>query len=553
MRIGGQPPLELDPSRAVLLFKTPASRPRNLTLQLLGLDVVQESWGWRRSALPVGRPEPTLINDTPRATWIRQLDDAAISSDTRAELGRRLGSDLRAIAPVYRVPGSRGAGGLVCLLPDVLIVQPAPGATPQDLAKLDRHLRPLGLTYDDARGDYVIGFRLYRVRTSGRTAVDLAPSVQRRGGALVRGVKFERLPMVKPLAFAPNDEHYDKQWSLERIEAPAAWDTGLGEPSIVVAVLDSGCDRGHPDLRFAPGGRRVDTLEGDGSPPNAISHGTNCAGIIAARTDNEDGVAGIAGRCPVLPLALVELTEVEVATGLRYAADQGARVVNMSFGQYGPDEELEPTGWDFDLIDPSIEYAFERGVLLCASTGNDDNGDFNSYPARHPLVMACGASSFDDDRKTPDSPDDECWGSNYAPGMSVVAPGVNIPTTDIRGHEGRNDNGAGVKAGCVSYGSAGDEDGDYYFYFNGTSSAVPHLSGVAALVLSANVFLDHQGARRVIEMTADKVGSRAYADTTGRHPSGSWNRHMGYGRINARRAVELSAALHVQHANQMFE
>jgi subtilisin family serine protease len=137
--------------------------------------------------------------------------------------------------------------------------------------------------------------------------------------------------------------------------------------------------------------------------------------------------------------------------------------------------------------------------------------------------------------------------------MSVVAPGVQIPTTDIRGADGRNDNGGDVKAGCVSYGSAGDEDGDYYFYFNGTSAAAPHLSGVAALVVSTNAFLDNKGARYVIEATADKVGSREYVDPTERYPSGSWNQHMGHGRINARKGVELAGALFVQQANQIFE
>src|SRR5262249_15244001 len=151
-------------------------------------------------------------------------------------------------------------------------------------------------------------------------------------------------------------------------------------------------------LRFTDDGIDLDDSGGDGSGIPGNAHGTACAGILAARTDNDEGVGGIAGRCAILSVALIDFTDVEVAMAIRYAADHGARVASISLGAYGPDDGLEPTGWDFDIIDPAIRYAFDKGVTVCASTGNDNSGRFNTYPARNPLVIACGGSSTDDNR-----------------------------------------------------------------------------------------------------------------------------------------------------------
>ena len=164
---------------------------------------------------------------------------------------------------------------------------------------------------------------------------------------------------------------------------------------------------------------------------------------------------------------------------------------------------------------------------MCVATHNYNSSI--TYPATNPLVMACGASDEIDNRKTPSSPDGEdWWGSNFGPEISVVAPGVHIPTTDIQGNDGYNKSSDAV-----------DNYGNYYLTFNGTSSATPHVAGLAALLLSLNPELTNVQVKNIIEQTADKVGVEPYALTPG-YPNGTWNQEMGYGRINVLRALELA-------------
>ena len=535
---------------ALVLF---ARGRRQLARHLRGLDVVRASPVRPGAKTPPRRLEAAAVTERPRSVWIRHRTDRPIDRETLTTLVRRLGRSAR-LAPVYRVPGTTGPGGLVALFPHVLLVETKPDASAADLKQLDHRLATAGLRCDERRTRYLTGFRRYRVVLPGRTAFELARTAKRVAGRLAKSVRFERMPLVPPQALVPDDPFWGNQWGLERIAAPAAWDVTLGHPSVIAAVVDAGCDLSHPDLDFTDDGITIDDddVAGDGSvtiPGNA--HGTACAGIIAARTNNGEGVAGIAGRCRVLSAAVANFTDAEVAAAIRYAVDHGAGLISISLSAYAPGEGLEPTGWDFDVIDPAIEYAFDRGVTICAGTGNDDQGVVNGYPARHPLVIACGGSSTDDNRKSPDSADDECWGANFAEGMSVVAPCVQIPTTDLRGQAGANREGGEVKLPCVTYGRAGDDAGDYFLYFNGTSAATPHVAGVAALVLSTNAFLDSRGVRFVIETTADKVGVRPYAESSA-HPVGRWNQRMGYGRINARRAVDVAGGLFALQMNQLF-
>jgi len=504
-----------DPSRLLLGLKA-VRRARNLEATLAAIGLLPEGTGATRQARPAQGAE--RINQGPDRVWVQAAEGGAIADAMRASVDEQAESlALDWVGPVYRMPNVEGRAGLLCPLPHVLVLKPAAGVRPTSRA-FTSALARFGLTLDAERSKYLGDFVYCRIddpRTV--SAYELrAQLIEAR--EWVAEARFENLPLLAPHAIVPNDPLWPQQWNMARISAPAAWDITPGSPPVVVCVLDEGCDLTHPDLvPFASPGIRLDTMGPDGSPTG--NHGTACAGILAARFNNAVGVAGLAARCSLLPVAFVSWTDVEVAAGINYAAGPGgAKVISMSFGW---------NAWDHAIIDPAIEDAHAAGVVMCAATHNH-NGPI-TYPASHPLVMACGASDQSDNRKSPTSPDGETWwGSDFGPELSVVAPGVLIPTTDRQGNLGYN-TAAGVA-------------GDYYLKFNGTSAATPHVAALAALLRSQYPSLTNAQVRSIIESTADKVGQLPYAETPG-HPHGTWNQEMGYGRINAFRALDAADVL----------
>jgi subtilisin family serine protease len=468
-----------------------------------------------------GERSMSRINDSDHLRWVRLQPPLALPT-AAGDLLARLTEQAEWIGAVYRVPGLEGYEGQVCPFPHVLLIRPGQGASAADF---EQRMADRALVEDEARSRYTAPFRYFLVSDpSQQNAYELRDELLRDEGDLVQDVRLETMPMLIPTTATPNDPLFSQQWGVQRIDAPTAWDTTTGDTSVVMCILDEGCDLTHPDLQFSEPGINLGTMQPDGRPTG--NHGTACAGIAAAVVGNLTGVAGVAGACPILPLAFQNWTDVECAAGIRYATDHGASVISMSFGVYRPGEGVGPTGWDFTIIDPALEYAHNRDVVLCAATGNENISTFNRYPARHALVMACGASSEDDNRKSKTSPDGESWwGSNFAPGVSVVAPGVHIHTTDRQGADGYS----------TSTGTAGD----YFATFNGTSSATPHVAGLAALVRSREPSLPATAVRGIVEQSADKVGTVSYANQAG-FSNGTRNDEMGYGRINAARALRMA-------------
>jgi subtilisin family serine protease len=324
-------------------------------------------------------------------------------------------------------------------------------------------------------------------------------------------------------ATTPNDRHFAQQWNLYRIGAPGAWDISQGDSTVVIAIIDTGCDLGHPELsaKFVPQADRRDVINGTNTPDDVGGHGTLCAGVAAAETNNTQGVAGVGWNCSIMPIRLIDgnddiLSEMDVVSAIDWARTHWAHVISMS--------------WYWDLphanADIALDNAHAAGVVPVAASGNcfPGEGCANaaeiSFPASHRRVIAVGASDQNDQRKQPVTGESRPWHSRYGPELSVVAPGV-IPWT--------TGNGGGFS--------------DFW----GTSAAAPHVAGLAGLLVAllkkpVNIppwFQTNDLVWNIIEQTAAKVGGYGYATTTG-HPNGTWHEEMGYGRIDTAAALRYA-------------
>jgi subtilisin family serine protease len=321
----------------------------------------------------------------------------------------------------------------------------------------------------------------------------------------------------------PDDELYDRQWALERIGMPAAWDVVHGRYSVTIAVLDSGADLEHPDLepKLLPG---QNTLAADmrspGAPPPSCpvdgdahddypaGHGTHVTGIAAAATDNHTGVAGVAWRPKVLPVKVLDCngqgSDAQLIAGIDWAISAGARVINLSVG--GPGQS--------DVLDAAVERAHRAGVLVVAAAGNAAT-DVPYYPAASPFALAVGATD-QDDRLAPFS--------NRGSHIAVVAPGVSILSTYPRHLSGWD-----IQTG--------------YQFKSGTSMASPHVAGLAALLLSRHP--DHSPTRLsgIIRASADKVGLCPFGVSACPYDRDGRNQWYGHGRVNAAAAMRMDEVL----------
>ncbi len=345
-----------------------------------------------------------------------------------------------------------------------------------------------------------------------------------------------------------SNTYYTDQWGLNNtgqrggtagidINAPEAWVLTEGSNNIVIAVLDNGVDVDHEDLEdnLLTGFDATDGLDGEvnGNCHDNYAHGTCCAGIIAA-IDNSIGVKGVAPNCHILPVRIMETDSTSdddhLVIGMNYAWEiANADVISCSWSGLGS---------SINDLDDEISYALELGrdslgCVVVFATGNDNTSVY--YPANsNSDIIAVGAINPWGERKSPNSSDGESWyrgypyndysgGSNYGTELDIIAPGIFITTTDIEG-------------------SAGYSTTNYDSLFGGTSAATPHVSGVAALILSVNPYLTQDQVRDIIESTARKVRTDlyTYSTTTGR-TNGTWNNQMGYGLVDAYAAIIAAA------------
>ena len=257
---------------------------------------------------------------------------------------------------------------------------------------------------------------------------------------------------------------------------PGAWSSETGDPSVIIAILDTGVDLDHPDLKnkLVAG---YDYIDNDSSPDDVGGHGTHCAGIAAASTNNGKGVAGVCPNCSIMPVRVLGPSgglASDVAKGIIWAVDHGAKVISMSLGGTASSTTQND----------AVDYAWKKGAVVVAAAGNA-NTQSAHYPGYHSTCIAVASSEGSDDRSQ---------FSNYGSWVDVAAPGSYIMSTTIGG----------------SYGTK-----------SGTSMATPFVAGLAGLVFSkAGKSTSPKKIRAAIEDTAVSVGS--------------WVIH---GRVDAKRAV----------------
>ncbi|MGP4081122.1 S8 family peptidase [Pseudalkalibacillus sp. R45] len=260
--------------------------------------------------------------------------------------------------------------------------------------------------------------------------------------------------------YMPNDPAYHSlQYAPQKIGAEAAWDVTLSDPSVKIAVVDTGVDYNHPDLdgKVLEG---YDFVDDDNDAIDENEHGTHVAGIAAANTDNGEGIAGLAPEASILPVRVLDADGSgsldDVAQGIRYAADQGAQVINLSLGGAVGTQTLED----------AVNYAWEQGSVVIAAAGNSSS-PLPSYPAFYENAIAVAAT---------DQNDTIAYFSNYGTWVDIAAPGVDIYSTIPNG-------------GYASY--------------SGTSMASPVVAGVAGLLAAQGK--NAEQIRTALEETADDV------------------------------------------------
>ncbi|MDW8215606.1 MAG: S8 family serine peptidase [Roseiflexaceae bacterium] len=225
---------------------------------------------------------------------------------------------------------------------------------------------------------------------------------------------------------SPNDPRFDEQWALYKVGATCAWERTTGSTEVIVAVVDSGVDPTHPDLAARLRTDGYDFVDDDDDPRDENGHGTHVAGIIAAILDNNEGIAGLAPNVTILPVRVMNArgkgSDRAIARGIRFAADRGAKVINLSLGATLTLSADEPSA----LVNEAIVYAQQQGALVVVAAGNDAVPLPNAIAIDNPDVLVVAATD-QRDRKAPFS--------NSGPWVAVSAPGVDIlsamPTYEV--------------------------------------------------------------------------------------------------------------------------
>lgn len=268
----------------------------------------------------------------------------------------------------------------------------------------------------------------------------------------------------------------EQQWSLKAVDAEKAWPLSTGA-NVIAAVVDTGVDLAHPDLK-------ANLVEGynaeqPGTPPqDGHYHGTHVAGIIGAVANNGEGITGIAPNVKIMPIRTISQGGVaEVADGIVWAADHGARVINLSLGWDNPSASVEET------VQRAVKYALDKNVVICAALSNASNNNPRSTPdnlANKPgFEGVIGVGNVDVNNRRQGA-----WG-NW---KSVSSPGTQIMSTMPNGRYGN---------------------------LTGTSMATPMVTGIVALMIAQNPALKNTEIKQRVMQTAVDLGTPGYDEQFG--------------------------------------
>jgi subtilisin family serine protease len=322
------------------------------------------------------------------------------------------------------------------------------------------------------------------------------------------GVIYAEPNYIRQLYYEPNDTFYPYQWALHLINADEAWDISRGNSTVLIAIIDTGVDYLHPDLApniwhnpgetpdngidddgngyvddhigydfsdapYWPG--MGDYLDRDNDPMDDNGHGTHCSGIAAAAGDNEIGMAGVAFDAKIMAVragfslifGVGVLEDDDSAAAIIYAADNGADVMNLSWGSFGQSA----------VIRDAIDYATSKGVTVVAAAGNSAVSELH-FPSANDNVISVGAIN---------SGSNLASFSNYGYTVDLVAPGVSIQST--------------IPTGIVA------ED---YAPLSGTSMASPHVAGAAGLLIAEDPTLSPEEVRAALRAGARDLGAAGW-------------------------------------------
>lgn len=282
----------------------------------------------------------------------------------------------------------------------------------------------------------------------------------------------------------PNDEFFQShQWNLSHIKAERGWEITGGTEDIIIAVLDTGIDTAHQDLsdKLIEG---YNAFDESSDVSDEHGHGTHVAGITGAITNNVTGIAGVSWYNPIMPVKVLnekgEGSLFEIASGIHWATDHGAKVINLSLG----DSESST------MLHDAIQYAYEHDVVLIAAAGNDNVAQ-PMFPAGYPEVFS--VSAVNEQRE-------KAAFSNYGEHIDVTAPGEHIPSTF--------------------------PDNNYVF-MSGTSMAAPHVAGLAGLIRSIRPELTNEEVMQLMRQTAEDIGPEGHDE------------FFGYGEINVTASLDF--------------